>query len=96
MNVEFVGEPRRPANGASVFRIDARADGHPFVCSITDEAVGSLVRERPMTPSETVKLFRSNEQRFRDAAAAMLTGRDPLPADLKIRAADIERVPAAT
>ncbi len=94
MNVEFVGEPRRPANGASVFRIDARADGHPFVCSITDEAVGSLVRERPMTPDETVRLFRANEQQFRDAAATLLAGRDPLPAELKIRASDIGHAPA--
>ena len=96
MNVEFIGEPRRPANGASVFRIDAKADGHPFVCSVTDEAIGTLVRERPKTPTEGVKLFRENEQKFREVAAALLAGQNPLPAELKIRAADIGHAPPVT
>ena len=93
MDVQFIGETRRPANGASVFRIDAVADGHPFVCTVTEEAVAALVRERPKTPDETVKLFRANEQRFRDAAATLLSGKSPLPTELKIRAADIGHAP---
>lgn len=92
MNVEFVGEPTRPANGAAVFRIDAVAEGHPFVCTITEEAIrtaaGGVV---PQTPTEMVKFFRQHEQRFSEVAVEMLAGQDPLPKELKIRDADVRR-----
>jgi hypothetical protein len=94
MNIEFVGEPRRPANGAAVFRIDASADGHHFVCTITEEAIRAAAgAAAPQTPTEMVATFRRHEQRFRDVAAVMLADRNPLPADLKIRDADLRREP---
>ncbi len=96
MNVQYIGEPKRPANGAAVFRIDAEADGHPFVCTITEEAIRTAAGGAvPQTPNEMVTYFRRHEQRFRDVAAAMLAGSDPLPANLKIRDADLRREPVS-
>ena len=88
MRIEFEGEPSEFA-GCDGIAVEARADGHPFVCVISHEALAEAARSLRLGVRRNPEVFRRSRDRFRQALAAKLGKAGDTPAATRITWEDV-------
>lgn len=90
MQVEFHGEPLE-IQGSSTVTIEARANGQPLVCLISEDALHEATRTLRIGVSRPSVVFRQFRHRYLRALTSKLSTLLQVPSEALITASDVRQ-----